>query len=69
MNNTGFTCCRCGGAWTETPPAAKKVVQATKVNHDGPYCVLCLYLTIVQRICDQRGIGLLDACDDFLLSR
>jgi hypothetical protein len=44
-----------------TPKRRCKVDVAVRVNGDGPYCFLCLYLAMARRHAEARGLTLLTA--------
>ena len=49
-------CCICSHRFfSETKKDAKHVVNAIKVNRDGPYCELCRQLEMAARIATMRG--------------
>jgi hypothetical protein len=49
-------CCICRHRWhSDSAKEARDVVRATKANHDGPYCVLCLHLEMAARYSEARG--------------
>jgi hypothetical protein len=53
------TCTLCGHKWTSmTVVEYKHVITAAKVNASGPYCSLCLHLTMAERYAEARGLKL-----------
>lgn len=56
------TCEKCGFEWvceefTKKECEAKGVINAAKVNKEGPWCLMCLHLEMGRRIAFLRGIA------------
>lgn len=60
-------CCKCGHQWQSVDKhTERKVIQAIKVNKDGPYCSLCQCFTMAGRYAEARGMQLDMAFDQFV---
>jgi len=60
-------CCICTQPIRIYPKRRKKVIEATKVNGDGPYCNLCLHFEMASRYAAARGyVSLPHAVRDFV---
>jgi hypothetical protein len=54
------TCTSCGHRWScaEAKPLARcEVAKAARVNGEGPYCQLCLWLGMARRAATLRRLG------------
>lgn len=60
-------CCICSHRYhSETAKDARHVVNAVKVNKDGPYCELCRSLEMAARYAEARGYsGIRDAMNEW----
>jgi hypothetical protein len=54
-------CCVCGFHWrSATPKEERHVINAVKVNKDGPYCNMCHHLEMAERYALERGFAALE---------
>jgi hypothetical protein len=49
-----LACIQCGHEWNETDIEGRKTMRAAAVNGNGPFCLLCMYVEMADRIAQNR---------------
>lgn len=64
------TCCACGHQWETLEKKRRRyVINAVRVNKDGPYCDLCHHLEMACRYADARKLSAVDVMEQYVCIR